>query len=213
MIPEIALGRPMGAEQRLTFFAELGMSEAAARELSRTIEAGATALARHGLCDGWRSALADWLRGIWFTVRGSNRCTMPRVVVRPGDPPADIVFASAFCAFQKLLNAELQARELFPTVEVAGPGIFRTEGAPTESHIFQEIVYMDDLAIIFEAQQHWAPRRPPVTLRARQRLSSPLCAWSPSGGVRSGAVWQSFLGDLCLTRLLRLRRRMMPTAS
>ena len=127
------------------------MSEAAAQGLSDSIESGATALSRHGLAEGWRSALADWHRGSWFMVRGSDRCTMPLVGVRPGDPPADVVFAVAFTAFLKLLNAELEARGPQPSLEVAGAGIFRTPGAPPEVIAIPEMAYMDDVAVPIEA--------------------------------------------------------------
>ena len=53
-------------------------------------------------------------------VRGSRRCILPLLGVRPGDPPADVVFAIAFAAFLKLLNAELAARGLQPTVAISG---------------------------------------------------------------------------------------------
>ena len=86
VLPEIALGPLLATPQRLELFVKLGMSDAAAQALSDSIESGVTALSRHGLAEGWRSALADWHRGTWFMVRGSERCTMPLVGVRPGDP-------------------------------------------------------------------------------------------------------------------------------
>ena len=63
VLPEIALGPLMATVQRLELFGKLGMSEAAAQALSDSIESGVTALSRHGLAAGWRSALADWHRG------------------------------------------------------------------------------------------------------------------------------------------------------
>ena len=129
ILPEIALGPLLAVPLRLKLFGQLGMSAAAAKSLSDEIDLGRTALARHGVPEGWRSALADWHRGSWFMVRGSRRCILPSSGVRPGDPPADVVFAIAFAAFLKLLNAELAARGLQPTVAVAGPGIFRDPGA------------------------------------------------------------------------------------
>ena len=132
VLPEIALGPLLATAQRLELSGKLGMSEAAAQALSDSIESGVTALSRQGLAEGWRSALADWHSGSWFMVRGSGRCTSPLVGVRPGDPPADVVSFIAFTAFLKLLNAELEARGLQPSLEVAGTGIFRTPDAPPE---------------------------------------------------------------------------------
>ena len=63
---------------------------------------------------------------------------MPMLGVRPGDPPADVVFAIAFGAFLKLLNAELAARVWQPTVAIAGPGIFRAPGAVPGTVTVQE---------------------------------------------------------------------------
>ena len=111
---QIALGPLLATPQRLELFGKLGMSEAAAQALSDSIESGVTALSRHGPAEGWRSALADWRRGSWFMVRGIDRWTLPLVGVRPGDPPADVIFAIAFTAFLKLLSAELEARGLQP---------------------------------------------------------------------------------------------------
>ena len=73
--------------------------------------------------------------------------------VRPGDPPADVVFALAFDAFLKLLNAELADRGLQPTVSVAGPGIFRAPGAPPGIVQVNEQTYMDDTALPIEAAE------------------------------------------------------------
>ncbi len=124
VLPEIALGPLLATPQRLELFGKLGVSEVAAQALSDSIESGVTALSRHGLAEGWRSALADWRRGSCFMVRGSDRCTMPLVGVRPGDPPADVAFAVAFTGFVKFFNAELEARGLQPSLEVAGAAVF-----------------------------------------------------------------------------------------
>jgi hypothetical protein len=78
---------------------------------------------------------------------------MPVLGVRPGDPPADVVFALAFDAFLKLLNAELADRGLQPTVSVAGPGIFRAPGAPPGIVQVNEQTYMDDTALPIEAAE------------------------------------------------------------
>ncbi len=130
VLPETALGPLLATAQQLELFGKLGMSEAAAQAFSDSTESGVTALSRHDLAEGWRSALAGWHRGSWFTAFGNDRCTMPLVGVRPGDPPADVVFAIAFTGPQKLLSAELEARRLQPSLEVAGTRIFRTPGAP-----------------------------------------------------------------------------------
>ena len=76
---------------------------------------------------------------------------MPLVGVRPGDPPADVVFASAFVALKKLLNAGLEARGLQPSLEVAGAGVVRTPSAPPEELALPEMTYMDDVAVPIEA--------------------------------------------------------------
>jgi len=151
ILPEVALGPLMTDSQRTELFGQLGMSERAAAALSDSIKGGLNALARHGLEDGWRAALADWHRGSWFMVRGSDRCTVPLVGVRPGDPPADVVFAIAFAAVMKLLGEELDARGLQPMVEVCGDGIFRTPGAPGVATVIPEMTYMDDVALLLEA--------------------------------------------------------------
>ena len=65
----------------------------------------------------------------------------------------DVVFALAFDAFLKLLNAELAARGLQPAVPVAGPGIFRSPGADTAAVPVEEQTYMDDTAVPLEAPQ------------------------------------------------------------
>jgi hypothetical protein len=153
ILPEIALGPLLAAPQRLELFGKLGMSTEAARSISDEIDLGRTALARHGVPEGWRSALADWHRGSWFMVRGSRRCILPSLGVRPGDPPADVVFAIAFAAFLKLLNAELAARGLQPTVAVAGPGIFRDSDALPDRVTVPEQTYMDDTALPIEADE------------------------------------------------------------
>ena len=85
--------------------------------------------------------------------RGSSRCMLPWLGVRPGDPPADVIFATAFDAFIKLLNAELAARGLQPAVPVAGPGIFRRAGAEASTVRIPEQTYMDDVAVPLEAEE------------------------------------------------------------
>ena len=72
---------------------------------------------------------------------------------RPGDPLADVVFAIAFDAFLKLLNAELADRGLQPTVAIAGPGIFRPPGASPGTVQVHEQTYMDDTALPLEAEE------------------------------------------------------------
>ena len=123
------------------------------RPFSDSIESGVAALSKHGLAEGRRSALASWHRGSWFMVRGSRRCILPSLGVRPGDPLADVVFAIAFAAFLKLLNAELAARGLQPTVAIAGPGIFRDPGAVPDRVTAPEQTYMDDTALPIEADE------------------------------------------------------------
>ena len=150
-LPEIALGPLTPAPERLELFRKLGIHPAAAQALSDEIEQGATALQRHLVPECWRSALADWHRGSWFSVRGSGRCIMPDLGVRPGDPPADVVFAIAFDAFLKLLNKELDARGLLPSVVTSGPGIVRSSEHPPCPVIVHEQTYMDDTALPMEA--------------------------------------------------------------
>ena len=59
ILPEIALGPLLATPQRLELCGKLGVSEAAAEALSDSIEGSVTALSRHGLAEGWWSALAD----------------------------------------------------------------------------------------------------------------------------------------------------------
>jgi hypothetical protein len=195
-LPEIALGPLLPEGERLDLFAKLGLSPAAGQALHEQIVLGSTALARHEVPAGWRSALADWHRGSWFMVRGSRRCILPSLGVRPGDPPADAVFALAFDAFLKLLNVELAARGLQPAVPVAGPGIFRRPGADTVAVPVGEQTYMDDTAVPLEAppgRRHLRHahqcRRRPHTGRQDFRVGGQLLRGQNGGGGRSPRTW------------------------
>ncbi len=151
VFPEIALGPLLATPQRFELLGKLGMSEAAAQALSDSIESGVNALSRHGLAEGWRSPLADWHRGSWFMVRGSDRCTMPPGRSAAKGPGGGRGLRRQIHVFLKLLNAELEARGLQPSLEVAGAGIFRAPGASPKVIAIPEMTYVDDVAVPIEA--------------------------------------------------------------
>jgi hypothetical protein len=146
ILPELALGPLVGAEQRLALFSKLGMDSAAAAAPSEAILNGHTIMPsmifarplRIGIeGPGSRSAAAS------HAPSGKPGCGQ-------GDPPADAVFALAFVAFQQLLDRLLEERGLRVTVAAAGDGIFRRPLAPTTAHLLGQMSYMDDVAILIE---------------------------------------------------------------
>ena len=149
ILPEVAYGSILPPGEREIALARAGLDEEAVKELCAIIDAAPSSLEAHGVDPAWRRLVTDWHRGSWFAVPGSSAKVHVPFGCRPGDPLADITFALAFLAFQRMLTRFFAEAGLDTQVEVRGGGIF-PEGHASDAKI-PPPTFMDDLTALLQA--------------------------------------------------------------
>ena len=93
-----------------------------------------------------KTAVREWQRFSWFTVEGSQEVFVHNIGAKPGDPPADVLFAFVFFCVHTRLLEELRLEGLVEEVSASSCSIIPHE----DNHGSTEVgrpPFTDDLFI------------------------------------------------------------------
>ena len=153
--PELAVGAVLPAHRREDIFKRAGLCQDRIDSLQAAIVQEATAFAKHDVPPFWRDAARDWQAGAHFTVRHSDKRVATDTGTKPGDAPADLIFAVVFAQVQADLHEALRCEDLLchePFSAVGPFGLCSPSSYEGELDYCCDVdlpgpAYMDDLTV------------------------------------------------------------------
>ena len=149
-LKEAALG-PLGpSESWADRLRTLGLDDVMIEYVRVLVEERSDIFTEYGADAAWLRFARDWHVGSHFRVQNGDEWVVPDDGTRPGDPLADLVFATAFLRFQELLIARLGEAGLAVELELDAATIF-APGGPNTTVEASPPTYMDDMAVLLRA--------------------------------------------------------------